>query len=236
MVSDLVAAVISRRGRQHQIGYAGAAASCSSTQTRHGGSVTTRGRTRRSSAVEEAGSRDRCAWLASLGGTLGPATHPGRLTMFVQVIQGRTSQPQALVEAFDRWEADLSPGATGWLGSTGGVTEDGRFIAVARFESEEAAMANSARPEQDAWWSETAKLLDGGATFSNSTDVDVDVHGDPDQAGFVQVMKGRGSDPERAKQLMAQDADRWAEFRPDVIGSVAVGHDEGAYTMVMYFT
>ena len=156
--------------------------------------------------------------------------------MFVQVIQGRTSQPQAVVDAFDRWKADLSSGATGWLGSTGGVTEDGRFIAVARFESEEAAMANSARPEQDTWWAETAPLLDGEAVFRNSTDVEVDVTGDPDQAGFVQVMQGRGSDPERAKQLMAQDADKWAELRPDVVGSVAIGHDEGAYTMVMYFT
>jgi hypothetical protein len=156
--------------------------------------------------------------------------------MFVQVIQGRTSKPQALVDAFDRWKADLSSGATGWLGSTGGVTEDGRFIAVARFESEQAAMANSARPEQRAWWAETEQLLDGEATFRNSTDVDVDVNGDPDQAGFVQVMQGRGSDPERARQLMAQDADTWAEFRPDVIGSVTIGHDEGAYTMVMYFT
>ena len=35
---------------------------------------------------------------------------------------------------------------------------------------------------------------------------------------------------------MAQDADKWAEFRPDVIGSVAIGDDKGAYTMVMYFT
>jgi hypothetical protein len=156
--------------------------------------------------------------------------------MFVQVIQGRTSQPQALADAFDRWKADLSPGATGWLGSTGGVTEDGRFIAVARFESEEAAMANSARPEQGAWWAETARLLDGDAVFRNSTDVEVDVSGDPDQAGFVQVMQGRGTDPERAKQLMAQDADKWAELRPDVIGSVTIGHDQGAYTMVMYFT
>ena len=156
--------------------------------------------------------------------------------MFVQVIQGRTAQPEALVEAFDRWKADLSPGAIGWLGSTGGVTEDGRFIAVARFESEEAAMANSARPEQDAWWSETAKLLDGEATFRNSTDVDLDVVGDPDQAGFVQVIQGRGSDPERAKELMAQDSDTWAEVRPDVIGTFVIGHGEGEYTMVAYFT
>lgn len=156
--------------------------------------------------------------------------------MFVQVIQGRTSQPQALVDALDRWKADLSSGARGWLGSTAGVTEDGRFIAVVRFESAEAAMANSARPEQDAWWATTSKLLDGEATFHDSTDVEVDMTGDPDQAGFVQVMQGRGSDPDRAKELMAQDADKWAEFRPDVIGSVVIGHDDGAFTMVIYFT
>jgi hypothetical protein len=156
--------------------------------------------------------------------------------MFVQVIQGRTSEPEALADAFDRWKADVSSGATGWLGSTGGVTEDGRFIAIARFESEDAAMTNSARLEQDAWWSETAKLFDGQVTFRNSTEVDVDVQGDPDQAGFIQVMQGRGSDPERAKELMNQDSDKWAEFRPEVLGSVAVGHDDGAYTMVLYFT
>jgi len=156
--------------------------------------------------------------------------------MFVQVINGRTSQPEALVEALGRWKSDLSAGAVGWLGSTGGVTEDGRFVAVARFESQDAAMTNSGRPEQDAWWTETAKLLDGEATFRESTDVDVDMQGDPDQAGFVQIMQGRGSDSQRARELMAQDSDKWAEFRPDVIGSVSISHDEGAYTMVMYFT
>ena len=35
---------------------------------------------------------------------------------------------------------------------------------------------------------------------------------------------------------MAQDADKWAEFRPDLIGTIGIGHDEGAYTMVFYFT
>jgi hypothetical protein len=52
----------------------------------------------------------------------------------------------------------------------------------------------------------------------------------------VQIMQGRGSDPERARELMSKDADKWAEFRPDVVGSVTVGHDDGAYTMVLYFT
>ena len=156
--------------------------------------------------------------------------------MFVQVIQGRIADAEAMRRALDRWAAELAPGAVGWLGSTAGVTDDGRFIALVRFDSAQAARRNSERPEQDQWWAETSKLFDGEATFRDSTDVTVDAVGDPDRAGFVQVVQGRGSDPERAKELMSQDSDKWAEIRPDVIGSVAAGHDGGAYTMAMYFT
>ena len=156
--------------------------------------------------------------------------------MFAQVIQGNVSDPDAVKAATDRWVRELGPGAAGWLGSTGGTTDDGRYITVVRFESEEAAQRNSNRPEQSSWWAETEKLFDGEATFQDSTDVTLDLHGDPDKAGFVQIMQGRGTDPERARELMAQDSDKWAAFRPDMIGSVAVGHDGGAYTMVMYFT
>jgi hypothetical protein len=156
--------------------------------------------------------------------------------MFVQVIQGQVSDAEQLRAAFDRWAQEVAPGAAGWLGSTAGVTEDGRFIALARFESDEAARRNSDRPEQDQWWTETSKLFTGDATFRDSNDVTVDVRGDTDQAGFVQVMQGRGNDPERARDLMAEDSDKWAAFRPDVVGSVGVGHDGGAYTMAMYFS
>jgi hypothetical protein len=156
--------------------------------------------------------------------------------MFVQIIQGTTSDPEGLRAAGDRWIRDLAPGATGWLGSTSGVTEDGRAITVVRFESEEDARRNSDRPEQDQWWAETSKFYNGDASFKDSTDVTVDLQGDPDQAGFVQIMQGRGSDPERARELMNTDADKWAAFRPDMLGSVSVGHEDGAYTMVLYFT
>ena len=45
------------------------------------------------------------------------------------------------------------------------MTEDGRFIALARFASEEAAQRNSQRPEQDQWWTQTATLFSGEPTF-----------------------------------------------------------------------
>jgi hypothetical protein len=156
--------------------------------------------------------------------------------MFVQVIQGRVSDPAALRAQLDRWVSELSPGAEGWLGSTAGVTEDGRSIALVRFESEEAARQNSERPEQSSWWEGMAALFTEEPSFHNSTTVDVDTAGDPADAGFVQVMQGRTSDPDRARQLMQDDPTDWQTYRPDILGTLNVGHDEDAWTMAIYFT
>ena len=155
--------------------------------------------------------------------------------MFVQVIQGQVSDATQVRAQLDRWVAQLAPGAVGWLGSTGGVTDDGRLIALVRFESEEAAQANSDRPEQTAWWEQMAKLFTDQPVFHNSTSVEVDTPGEPSTAGFVQVMQGRSSDPDRARELMANDPTDWQEFRPDMLGTVSVGHDGDAWTMAMYF-
>jgi hypothetical protein len=89
--------------------------------------------------------------------------------MFVQVIQGKVSDPARMRAALDRWGQELSPGATGWLGSTAGVADDGTLTLVARFDSEQAARRNSDRPEQDRWWAETSALFTDGATFRDST-------------------------------------------------------------------
>ena len=156
--------------------------------------------------------------------------------MFVQVIQGQVSEPAAVREALNQWQRDLSSGASGWLGSTAGVTDDGEFVAVVRFESEEAARRNSDRPEQGQWWAETSKLFTGEVTFRESSEIDLDLHGDPDTAGFVQVIQGRTSDPKQARELMMQNPDEWAAFRPDIIASVGVDHGDGSYTAVLYFT
>lgn len=156
--------------------------------------------------------------------------------MFVQVIHGQVADPEEVRAALDRWTQELGPGATGWLGSTAGVTDDGQFVAAVRFDSEEAARRNSERPEQGQWWAQTSELFTGEVTFRDSSEIDLDLHGDPDQAGFVQVIQGRSSDPARARELMAQNPDEWAAFRPDIIGSVGAGHEGGSYTAVLYFT
>ena len=81
--------------------------------------------------------------------------------MFVQLIEGRTTDAEGLKRQGDRWQAEVRPGAIGYLGVTSGVTDDGRSIAIVRFESEDAARANGERPEQSSWWADTAKYFEG---------------------------------------------------------------------------
>jgi hypothetical protein len=158
------------------------------------------------------------------------------IAVFVQVTQGRTSQTEALYEAMERWNSDLSAGAAGWLGTTAGVTDDGRAIAMYRFESEEAARRMSERPEQEQWWTEAKQHFEAEPVVQFSSEVTLDLQGDPDQAGFVQFRQGQVSDPARAKELMAQHSSDLAVARPDVLGSIIAEHGDGAYTAVSYFT
>ena len=158
--------------------------------------------------------------------------------MFIQVITGTTSDRDGLRRQFDRWQTELRGGATGYLGSTGGVTDDGRVFMAARFESEEAARSNSAREEQGAWWAETEKFIEN-ATFQDSVEVQTLGGGGSNDAGFVQVMRGRITDKEKAPALMAQFAEllpTLAEQRPDIIGDVTVIHSDGTYSDILYFT
>jgi len=156
--------------------------------------------------------------------------------MFVQVIEGKVSDPAAVKELVDRWVADLSSGAGGWLGTTAGVTSSGRMVAVVRFEDEAAARRNSDRPEQGAWWAEMSKLIEDDPVFRDSDRVMVDVRGNPEDSGFVQVMQGGSTDPDRAWKVMEADDTDWSAFRPDIIGSLNIGHAGGKWTMVNYFT
>jgi hypothetical protein len=156
--------------------------------------------------------------------------------MFVQVIQGKLNDADLLNRQLERWRKEIKPGATGHLGSTSGVTADGRSIAVVRFESEAAARANSERPEQSAWWNETEKAFDGNPTFTESSDVDVLFDGGSDKAGFVQVMIGKAKDAAAFRAWGKAHEDRLKEIRPDLIGGIDVWQPDGSFISTAYFT
>ncbi|CAN5683340.1 hypothetical protein BH24ACT26_BH24ACT26_01940 [soil metagenome] len=156
--------------------------------------------------------------------------------MFVQVIQGRATDPAGLKKQWERWDQDIKPKAQGYLGGTAGVTSDGEFIAIARFESEEAARSNSDLAEQGAWWNDTSQYL-SDPMFHDCTEVDLVNDGGSDDAGFVQVIQGKTTDVAKARELDARMQPRLQELRPDVIGGIVAWHPQnGRFTNALYFT
>jgi hypothetical protein len=155
--------------------------------------------------------------------------------VFIQVMQGQVADRGEVHGMLDRWASDLAPAASGWLGTTAGVTAGGAFVALARFESEEDARRNSDRPEQSQWWDQTSRLFDGEVTFRDSIEVEEFLRGGSDDAGFVQVITGQARDVDRMKELN-QQYKQYADLRPDLIGGVIVLHADKLFTQAAYFT
>jgi len=156
--------------------------------------------------------------------------------MFVQVINGKVSDAGAVKAAADRWYSEIRPGSVGWLGSTAGVTADGEAVVLARFESAEAARQNSDRPEQGQWWSEAEKSFSGEVSFSDYDDVVLARNGGSDDAGFVQVMLGKTSDPARERALTQEFESMPSDVRPDLLGGLVCINDDGDFAQAFYFT
>lgn len=155
--------------------------------------------------------------------------------MFIQVIRGKVKDVAAMRSAAEEWKSELQPGAVGFLGSTEGVAADGTFVAVARFESEEAARANSDRPEQGTWWEKTSKLFDGDVTFYDCPRVETIMGGGSDDAGFVQVMVYKPNDVDELLS-MSKEFEKLAPMRPDILGGTTAVATDGTMIDMNYFT
>ncbi|MFC9790467.1 hypothetical protein [Rhodococcus sp. NPDC127528] len=156
--------------------------------------------------------------------------------MFIQVIQGKVGDEPRLRRCMDRWTEEVQPGATGYLGSTSGMREDGTFIALVRFDSEESARRNSTRPEQGSWWAETEQCFDGPVSFMDCPDAIAWRGGGSDDAGFVQIMEGRTADASRLSELMTEAGDKLRDVRPEIIGGTFASAGDGGYVEAVYFT
>jgi len=156
--------------------------------------------------------------------------------MFMQVIQGHVSDLEAMRRQADAWRTELMPDAQGFLGSTMGVTPDGTGVLVARFESEEAARANSARPQQDAWWRGMQQVFDGDVEFIDCPDCDTIMGGGSNDAHFVQLIECRVRDREEMRRAGQAMEAQLREMRPDILGGVVGWKDDHECVQVMYFT
>ena len=155
--------------------------------------------------------------------------------MFIQIIQGKCTRQDELRALAETWRKEVGPTAPGWLGGTYGFTDDDMFVGIVRFESRELAMANSERAEQTAWSEKMRALIDGPIEFHDCDDVTLMMDGGSDQAGFVQVIRGKVDEPERLKQLMA-DTTNLHEMRPEILGGSLALEDDGTFTETVFFT
>ena len=156
--------------------------------------------------------------------------------MFIQVIQGQCRDADRLHRLSDEWRDTLGPGAEGWLGGTYGITDDGQFVAVVRFDSREAATKNSTRPEQGEWWQRMSECFDGEVTFHDCDDVTMFLGGGSDDAGFVQVIQGRLTDIDRFRRFMSQPMDALQTVRPEILGGTVAIEPDGTFTQTISFT
>jgi hypothetical protein len=166
------------------------------------------------------------------GETVGEGTD----SVYVQIIEGQSADADAMQRSIQRWMDELRPGATGYIGTTAGVAADGRAIAVVRFESAEAARANSERPEQGEWWADMEACYDGPVAFTESDDTEQFLAGGSNDAGFVQVMKSDAVDREAVARLDAAFERHAPSWRPDLIGGLRVWTGARSGYDVSYFT
>jgi hypothetical protein len=155
--------------------------------------------------------------------------------VFIQIIQGKCRDADRMHRLTDEWREQLGPSAEGWLGGTYGITDDGEFVGVVRFESREAAARNSTRPEQGEWFTKMQECFDGDVTFHDCDDAMMFLDGGSDDAGFVQVIQGRVTDPEKFRAFMSEPMDTLQEQRPEIIGGTIAMEPDGWFTETVAF-
>jgi hypothetical protein len=157
--------------------------------------------------------------------------------MFIQVVEAKIQDRDLAKEAWAAWDENVKPHAIGWLGNTGGLTDDGRLIAVSRFESEAAANKNNDLPEQNQWYEKFMANLASEVSFMNCPEVDEMLGGGSNEAGFVQLIQGHCSDVEKMRSLGRDMEEELSSRRPDMLGGTVAWHADapGDFTQTMYF-
>jgi hypothetical protein len=157
--------------------------------------------------------------------------------VFIQVMQGRATNPLGIRDELNRWQRQLATDADGWLGATAGVTEDGWSVVVMHFDSERQARRSSDRPEHRAWWREASQHL-GEVVFHDAPQVRSFGDGRSDLAGYVQVIQGHIDDMERMASLGRDQDEVLAREAPHILGVTVAEHADrpGDFTQILYFT
>ena len=157
--------------------------------------------------------------------------------MFIQMVQGSCSRQDDMRMLVDNWCTDMAT-PPGWLGGTYGFTDEGNFVGVVRYDSREACLATCARPEAGMWWAGALDCFEGMPELHESSDTMMMLDGGSDDAGFVQIMRGRVGNVDKLRR-MTGDTEMTAmlhQARPDIIGGTLAIEADGTFIETIAFT
>jgi len=157
--------------------------------------------------------------------------------VFIQMVEGACSQQDDMRMLVDDWCGRMAD-EPGWLGGTYGFTDDGRFLGVVRYSSSAACEQLCAAADAGMWWASAEEMFDGSPEIHQSEDVMMMLNGGSDDAGFVQVMRGKVGNPDKLRRIMT-DQDMTSmlhQARPDIIGATMLIEGDGSFTETVSFT
>ncbi len=152
--------------------------------------------------------------------------------MFVQFMRATVTDVDGL--RGPRARQGQTVGAVGFLGGTAGITPNGDFVVLSRFDSPAAAAEYRAHSEAGDWWPDLLTYFDGEPVVKETERVSVLIAGD-DHAGFVQMMEGTG-DPAALKALDERFLEIAPTYRPDIMGGYRAYFDDGTWADITYYT
>ena len=80
-----------------------------------------------------------------------------------------------------------------------------------------------------------AALFDGPAEFHDCDDVTLMLDGGSDDAGFVQIIRGKVETPDTLKAMMT-DTQQLHEMRPEILGGTLAIEADGTFTETVAFS
>lgn len=157
--------------------------------------------------------------------------------MFIQMITGRCTAQDEMHAVVDAWCEGMGS-CEGWLGGTYGFTDDDMFVGVVRFTSAASYVECCSHDFAAGCWARALECFDGEPELHGSEDTTIMLSEAGDGAGFVQLIRGRATDPERLRAMVtdAEMTSMLREARPDIMGATLLIEEDGSFTETVCFT
>jgi hypothetical protein len=157
--------------------------------------------------------------------------------VYIQMVHCACTQQDDMRMLVDDWCGRMAD-RPGWLGGTYGFTDDDHFVGVVRFETATDAREWSRESDAGLWWACAESLMAGAPEIHQSEDVMTMLEGGSDDAGFVQVMRGRVGNADALRRIVSDHdvTSMLHEARPEIIGATLLIEDDGTFTETVSFT